>query len=428
MQRSLSRVLAAVAAASLVACAQNPADDSNTDDIIGGVDGAAKSLNAIGTVGVKDSAGNYQFFCSATLIGPSTVLTAKHCAIVLSGVLAGMKLVNLEQIFFAVGPDALHPIKVVEAIAADYSHLDNGGFVGLGNDVAVYQLIEPIKDVTPIKVAVGALADTDMNKKFVGIGFGAQDNYEDLTGDLKGTRKMGTETARARSGKAFELMLGSFQAFVDQLVYEYGQDVVNANMDLITSWYNDTTVLTGYENWVGHADGDVQTCHGDSGGPLLHKADAKGNISDRKNSGTYIFGVVSGGWHSRDLTCDYGTFYAAIGPKTLELLDAAAKYKDPCGGTKYSTKGACEGSVAKRCTDKWEGDRRLSVVDCSAVGLTCMADAAGAVGCHDAAEGTPPHSGPNPPVPPPSFSAIKQQVFEASQGLHRKVVQKLQGR
>src|SRR3954470_19865194 len=123
------RVLAAVAL--LTACAQQPADEGSIDDIIGGVDGSAKALNAVGTLGVKDSAGNYQFFCSASLIGPSTVLTAKHCTIVLDGVLAGMKLVNLIPIYFALGPDAKHPLKVVEAIAADYSHLDQGGFVGL---------------------------------------------------------------------------------------------------------------------------------------------------------------------------------------------------------------------------------------------------------------------------------------------------------
>src|SRR5258708_22030527 len=128
------RVLAACAAASFVACAQSPAGDSNVDDIIGGVDASAKTLNAVGTLGVKDSSGNYQFFCSASLIGSSTVLTAKHCTIVLNGVLAGMKLVNLIPIYFALGPDAKNPIKVVEAIAADYAHVDNSGLVSLGTE------------------------------------------------------------------------------------------------------------------------------------------------------------------------------------------------------------------------------------------------------------------------------------------------------
>ena len=422
----MTRIAALVLAASLFACSQSLPDEANSDDIIGGVDGNATALNAIGTLGVKDESGKFQFFCSASLIGPHTVLTAKHCAIVLSGTLAGMKYVNLIPIFFAVGPDAKNPVKVVEAIAADISKVDNGGFVGLGNDVAIYQLIEDIKDVKPLKVASTALVQADMGKKFVGVGFGAQSVYEDLTGDLASTRQMGTETSRALSGKAFELMLGSFQAFYDQLVYEYGQDVVDENIDLVHQWYDQTTILPGYEAWYGHAAGDAQTCHGDSGGPVLHKATDAGNITDRKNSTAKIFGVVSGGWHSRDLTCDYGTFYAAIGPATLDLVNKGLQYKDPCGGTKYSVNGGCEGDVAKRCTGKWEGDRRLSVVDCSAVGLVCKANASGRVGCAD--KSATPGNTPPPPVQPPSFSSIKQQVFEVSMGLHNKAVQKLQGR
>ena len=117
----------------------------------------------------------------------------------------------------------------------------------------------------------------------VALGFGAQSVYEDLTGDLASTRQMGTETSRALSGKAFELMLGSFQAFYDQLVYEYGQDVVDENIDLVHQWYDQTTILPGYEAWYGHAAGDAQTCHGDSGGPVLHKATDAGNLTDRKN-------------------------------------------------------------------------------------------------------------------------------------------------
>ena len=126
------------------------------------------------------------------------------------------------------------------------------------------------------------------------------------------------------------------------------------------------------------------------------------------------------------MTCDYGTFYAAIGPATLDMIKTGLTYKDPCGGTKYTVKGGCEGNVAKRCTDKWEGDRRLSVVDCGSVGLVCKAGADGKVGCADK-DSTPANS-PPPPVTPPSFSSIKRQVFEVSMGLHSKAVQKLQGR
>jgi hypothetical protein len=422
----LFRVLAACATASLLACGQQPAAESNIDDIIGGVDGSAKSLNAIGTLGVKDASGNYQFFCSASLIGPSTVLTAKHCTIVLQGPLAGMKLVNLIPIYFALGSDAMHPTKVVEAIAADTSTVEYGGFVGLGNDVGVYELMQPITEVAPLKVAAAPLQQADMGKKFVSIGFGAQSVYEDLTGNLKGTRMLGAETARALQGKAFELMLGSFQALYDQLVYEFGKDVVDANIDLVHQWYDQTTILGGYEGWFGHVAGDVQTCHGDSGGPLLHKMAADGSLGSGKGTTVAIWGVVSGGWHSRNLTCDYGTFYAAIGPKTMDLIKSGLAYSDPCGGAKYSTLGACEGTVAKRCTGKWEGDRRLSVVDCSDLGLTCKTDTAGQVGCWEE-NANPSHTPPVQAAPPPTLAAIKHQVAQASQGLNRVVGQKLQG-
>ena len=72
--------------------------------------------------------------------------------------------------------------------------------------------------------------------------------------------------------------------------------------------------------------------------------------------------------------------------------------------------------------------QRLRYVDrlCSAVGLVCKANASGRVGCAD--KSATPGNTPPPPVQPPSFSSIKQQVFEVSMGLHNKAVQKLQGR
>src|SRR5207237_8143012 len=143
------------------------------------------------------------------------------------GPAAGMKLVNLVPIYFAVGPDATNPVKVVEAIASSISPVEGGaGFVGLGNDVALYQLIEPIKDVTPFKVSEAPLKDAqgsskgDIGTRFIGIGFGAKDIVEDITGERSGIRRMGSATLRALKGQSFQLLLGSFQAFVDTLVYE----------------------------------------------------------------------------------------------------------------------------------------------------------------------------------------------------------------
>ena len=66
-------------------------------------------------------------------------------------------------------------------------------------DVAIYNLIEPVKDVTPFTVSSAALKDAsdagkgDIGYRFIGIGYGAADIYEDLTGDLSGIRRMGSE-------------------------------------------------------------------------------------------------------------------------------------------------------------------------------------------------------------------------------------------
>ena len=137
--------LAVIAALSMFACGEPleskkgaPSDlNASAEEIIGGFDAPGGSLNAVGTLGMKNRTGQYNFFCSATLIGPQTVLTAKHCAVVLKGALRGMKLVNLVPVYFAVGPDSVHPTELVEAIAADTSPLSQGGLVEMGNDVAV---------------------------------------------------------------------------------------------------------------------------------------------------------------------------------------------------------------------------------------------------------------------------------------------------
>ena len=344
-------------------------------DDIGGVEALGSSLNAIGTVGMMVD-GHYRFFCSASLIGPTTVLTAKHCALDLG---TGMKLVNLVPIYFAVGPDANNPTRTVEAVAADVSPVESGGFVGLGNDVAIYHLREPVTDVTPLKVANFALQEEDVGKKLLGVGYGSKDAYEDLTGQLQAHRRMGTKTLQARSGKAFELMLGSFEGFLDSLASIYGREAVEQVRSELQKMYDDTTILVDYEVWAGHVSGDSQTCHGDSGGPLIAKvANESGQVEKM------IFGVVSGGWFSRDLPCDYGTYYATFGSRTQALIESTLAWSDPCAGG-LTEMGRCEGTEAVRCTGKWEGNRRATRVDCGVLDLACGQDAVGQVACVDPA-------------------------------------------
>src|SRR5262245_40733004 len=72
--------------ASLAGCAdeevQAPTENQvsgQTSEIIGGIDARGKKYDAVGTIGFYDDFFGYEFICSATLIDPQTVLTAKHC-------------------------------------------------------------------------------------------------------------------------------------------------------------------------------------------------------------------------------------------------------------------------------------------------------------------------------------------------------------
>lgn len=377
-------------------------DEGNTavSNIIGGFDAKSPSLNAVGTIGLVDAqTGEYSFFCTGTLIGPKTVITAKTCAMVTDSQspLYKMKLVNLEPIFFAVGPDALHPVKVVEAIAADLSPVEVGGWLDIGNDVAVYHLKDAVEGVAPMKVADAVFGEGDLNKAFVAIGFGTKDNFEEASGQISGTRTAGKSTLQALQGKSFELMLKTFDVLVAQMVAIYGQDVVDANMDVIQGWWDTYVVLPGYEAWAGFASGDVQTCHGDEGSPLV----------GREGNEKAVFGVASGSWNSSQKACDYGTFYGIVGTDTRKMLDDAKTYVDPCGNGVTVT-GTCTGDVATRCTGKWEGDRRLSQIDCSLLDQAC-ATVDGKVACVD-----PTDTDTEPTVikgVAPSIKQIRAQTF-----------------
>jgi hypothetical protein len=410
----ISSLLAIGAAASLYACG-NGADVSADDaDIIGGYDNGSAKYAAVGTVGTKDAAGNYQYFCTATLISPTEVLTAKHCVLETDSTspFYNQKLVNLIDIYFAIGADSTHPTKVIQAIAADVATPREGGFVGLGSDVGIYHLIEAVAatDAKPLQISTTVLKDKsatsqgDIGKRFTAMGYGLSDQ---LSHD--GKKKIGSLDLNALSGKAFENMFGSVDNFAEYLKGIYGEQLIDDNMDIVNQWYDTSGMLVGYDAYLGNKPGNVQTCYGDSGGPLLAK----------ENGVLKIFGTVSGGMPSENLACDFGSFYAAIGPKTLAAINKALTYKDPCrqGANVVSVKGACNGTVANRCSGHFEGERRLSTIDCADLDLACVTDSAGKATCGDA--GSTPLSEPTP-IAAPTGTSIKSSVTQARQNLNGK--------
>lgn len=407
----LSRTAFAALVISYAGCAPEKEEKSQNQELpveggdselIGGVAANSPSLNAIGTIGVTESypgcggpgASYDRLVCSASLIAPRVVLTAKHCV---QSLLYGGRYATP---YFGIGPNALAPIRKVPIVQIERSPVDVGGFNGYGRDVAVVYLGEPVTDVRPLGIA--ELTTSAIGQRFGAIGYGVQDNAGN-----SGTRMAGSVTVNALEGRVFELMFGSYEAYRDWFITSGGGPIgrpippiplppgviidggVGPRRDggvvtdggvgdggypdyyemYIRSRYENTLLLPGYEAYVGNRGGDAQLCRGDSGSPLVRSSQGQ----------LYAYGVVSGGIHSRDLTCDYGAVYASFGPETVQFLQNARNWVDPCGGV--TENGSCDGDVATRCTGLDEGTRRLTVTDCSLLGQTCGVGSDGRAAC-----------------------------------------------
>jgi hypothetical protein len=417
-------ILASACTSPLPAAA--PPSESSPQDIIGGFNATDPRLDGTGSLVITyPSSYGYPFppeeFCTAALISPESVLTAKHCAAIIP--IAARYGVTVS---YAVGPNSSYPRQMVEVVAAETAPGDRGGFVDYGRDVAVVHLDHPLLDAPT--VAVGALVNEDIGQPFAAIGYGVQDN-----GFTAGTRRLGKQTLRAREGKVFEIMFGSFERFytwwqtgvVAQAANAAKQPLPaapasdggapsdaapppDASVDgggypttpeAYARLIYDTTLLDpGYEVVTGGAAGDAQPCYGDSGGPLVKRVD-----------GQFVsYGVVSGGIGSIDSVCDMGTVYASFGPESLAFIERAKAWVDPCGD--MNSTGSCDGEIARRCTNASEGRRRVVDFDCSLVGLECNT-AGGQVACGGNVLAPPP-----PPMPPgkaPSFRALADNAFRA---------------
>jgi Trypsin len=351
------------------------APEQRGQDIIGGFRAESASLNHTGAfVAINPNDDSTFELCTATLIAPETVVTARHCALILP-----VAETSGFGVAWAAGPDARAPIELISIAAAETASGDIGGFVNMGHDVAVLHLDHPTNIPPAVPRPFGAeLVGTSM----VSIGYGVHG----ATGMSNDQRRIGRETVAAVEGRALEHLLGSFENVVEW--YWTGEvtsadilatgEIDEATLEFLRTLYDELILLEQHEAVTGLAPSDTQTCYGDSGGPLALMA--PGGVFE-------TFGVVSGGLGSLRSACDFGTVYSVFGPASFAFLESAVDWVDPCG--EETAAGRCDGAVARRCDTSFTGGfRRVVVQDCAAQDLECVASES-AVGCGSVREPEP---------------------------------------
>jgi secreted trypsin-like serine protease len=278
------------------------------DALLGGSPATEASLDAVGALVHKAADGTFTAFCTATLVAPDVLVTAKHCVTVDATGASTFFADTSTPILFAVGPNSVKPKRTVKAKSALVAPVSNGGYPDLGSDVAVVFLAEKISDIKPLRLDGSLLSDADVGKKYLAVGFGVNDQAGKL-----GQRLKGALTLQAASGRALTRRFPSLESFHTFLTNHGGASYVTDHTKDVDKFYG-LTLLPKYEAYLGLGDGDAQPCNGDSGGPLLAEVGTE----------RVVVAVVSAsfkGYRGSTAQCSsVGEVYASFGPRVTELF------------------------------------------------------------------------------------------------------------
>jgi hypothetical protein len=312
--------------------------------------------------------------CTATLIAPRLVLTARHCK------------VGFGNAELALGNDAERPRRVVKIVQAwDPPPVVEGGIPADGTDVSVAALAEPVEDVVPIAIADGHLTASAIGKRVGVVGFGLRNRAGDHA-----VRRAGSVTVRALEGAPFQALFRTedeLLAYASSKVGTLDEGDIRALRD---HW--DAEVRSGREVYVGQATGDAQQCPGDSGGPLIGKVAGRlvvlavASRSVKVGDG-FDCGVLGGRYATlgRDVHAMIDEARLAIDDRRPTRIDAVLDDTSPVvlpdlseGCADIPVSGRCNEHALIRCVDASEGPKQLTHTDCSILNQTCVATAAGA--------------------------------------------------
>lgn len=289
----------AVLGASLSGCVGEASDapeqsSEATQPILGATPAVGNKYRAVGALveGIPDP--DYGFlvwnaFCSATLVGPNKLVTARHCTQFIDN-----PTYPEFGVYFAVGDNAYlaeQYIQVTGYTAAPAVAKKGGLLKDGGRDVAVMDLESKPVNVVPAKI--GRFQKHMLGQKFELIGIGRNDDSDD------GARYAGFARARQMHGLWYP-------ALFDHNRWEYWNwywtdaQTSSPSWKQGREWWHSYKLEPGYELLIGGDEGEALNCYGDSGGPMVRGHNAH-NLT--------VYGVGFASESSKSRICDKGSAY-----------------------------------------------------------------------------------------------------------------------